>query len=102
MLRRVETDERPLHALPHGALAIEPEQAVPAVADSSFDASTLPRDHPKWRSDSLTLSQRAREVIAQLRPVVVRVLTFWDHRLRECTIGGRRFAVDATGSYRLE
>jgi hypothetical protein len=98
MLRRVETDERPQRAQQH-APAVEPEHAVPVVGDSDLGTSLLPRDHPKWHADALSVSQRARELIARLRPVAVRVFTFWDHRVRSVTIGSARLQVDAAGSY---
>jgi hypothetical protein len=100
MLRRVETDERPHQ--PHELASAAPEHIVPALAESEFDGSLLPRDHPKWAKDAFTISQRARELIARLRPVVIRVLTFWDHRIRTALVGGRRVNVDAAGSYRLD
>ena len=49
----------------------------------------------------ISISARARTVLAQLRPVVLRVLSYWDHRVREIALGGRRLAVDPAGSYRL-
>jgi len=80
---------------------------VPAVAANpagDVDAewvSSLPRDHPAWQRDVLSVSARARAVLAQLRPVVVRVLTFWDHVVRSVVAGGRRVEVDPSGCYRL-
>jgi hypothetical protein len=100
MLRRIESDDR--RHQPHDVALAAPEHVVPAVADSDLDTSLLPRDHPKWARDALTVSLRARELIARLRPVVVHVLTYWDHRLRSISIAGNRIAVDASGSYRRE
>jgi hypothetical protein len=102
MLRRVESDERLQHLDAQGLQPLSPDNAVPAVGEGAFDGSLLPRDHPKWNKDSLTVSGRARELIARLRPVVVKVLTFWDHRIRSAIVGSRRVAVDPSGSYRLE
>ena len=62
---------------------------------------SLPRDHPAWQRDVIAVSARARELLARLRPVTVRVLTFWDHVLRGILVGGRRVEVDPSGSYRL-
>ena len=62
---------------------------------------SLPRDHPAWQPDVLSISARVRAIVAQLRPTVVRVLTFWDHAVRSVTIGGRRLEIDPSGSYRL-
>jgi hypothetical protein len=99
MLRRVEPDDRPQHVPPR--VAVEPECVVPPVGDTDLGASLLPRDHPKWHADALTISQRARELIARLQPVAIRILTFWDHRVRSIRIGSTRLGVDAAGSYRI-
>ncbi len=103
MLRRLEPpDERRDLALPPPGEARAEAIAVPAVADADFDAPSLPHGHPEWIKDALSVSRRARTLIARLRPVVIRVLTFWDHRLRSIAVGSQRVAVDASGSYRLE
>jgi hypothetical protein len=76
--------------------------AAVAEADGADLPATLPRDHPAWQRDVLSVSARARGVLAHLRPVVVRVLTFWDHVVRSAGIGGnRRVEVDPSGCYRL-
>jgi hypothetical protein len=100
MLRPVEPEERSQR--PDAQLLQPPasDNAVPAVGEGSFDGTLLPRDHPKWNKDALTISQRARELIARLRPVAVKVLTFWDHRVRSIVVASRRIAVDPSGSYR--
>ncbi len=79
---------------------------VPVAANPTGDlegewSSSLPRDHPAWQRDVLSVSARARAVLAQLRPVVVRVLTFWDHVVRAAIVGGRRVEVDPSGCYRV-
>lgn len=101
MLRRIE-GERPSETLASGLAQIEGERAVPAIAghDDAFDATFLPRDHPPWNKDTLTISQRARELIGRLRPIAIRVLSFWDHRIRTVSIGHARLSIDASGSYR--
>jgi hypothetical protein len=71
----------------------EPDAAVVA---------TLPRDHPHWFRDTVSISSRARTLLARLRPVVVAIVTFWDHALRTLTIGGSILSVDPSGSYRLD
>jgi hypothetical protein len=83
-------------------LAIAPPSLAPAhAADGGFDVSTsLPRDHPAWQRDVLAVSARVRAILARMRPVAVRVLTFWDHAVRRVTIGGRRLDVDPSGCYR--
>jgi len=47
------------------------------------------------------VSARVRAILDGLRPVVVRVLSFWDHAVRAVRIAGRRLEVDPSGSYRL-
>jgi hypothetical protein len=85
-------------ALAIGPLAVAAAQ-VPDV-DPDLHA-TLPRDHPAWQRDILSVSARARAVVAALRPVVVRALTFWDHVVRSISVGSRRIEVDPSGCYRL-
>jgi hypothetical protein len=80
------------------ALAI----GAPYVPDVDPDLhATLPRDHPAWQRDILSVSARARAVVAALRPVVVRALTFWDHAVRSIAVGSRRVEVDPSGCYRI-
>ena len=90
-------------ALDPMTLAIEPlALAVAQVPDIDPDLhARLPRDHPAWQRDILSVSARARAVVAALRPVVVRALTFWDHVVRSVTIGSRRVEVDPSGCYRV-
>ncbi len=102
MLRRLDGEEGRAPAAQPQAAAIAPEQMVAAVGESEAENSLLPRDHPKWARDAVTLSQRAREILAHLRPVVVKILTFWDHRVRSAWIGGSRVCIDPSGSYRVE
>ncbi len=85
------------------ALAIAP-LAVAQASVADIDAElhgTLPRDHPAWQRDILSVSARARAVVAALRPVIVRALTFWDHVVRSVSVGARRVEVDPSGCYRL-
>lgn len=88
--------------------ALEPQPLAPLavaparVADVDAELhATLPRDHPAWQRDVLSVSARARAIIAALRPVVVRVLTFWDHVVRSVNVGARRVEVDPSGCYRV-
>ncbi len=67
-----------------------PSRWLRRSARARRSTSLLPRDHPKWARDAVTLSQRAREIVARLRPVIVKILTFWDHRVRSAWIGGSR------------
>jgi hypothetical protein len=74
---------------------------VRADIDAPDLAPALPNDHPSWQRDVLSVSTRARALIAALRPLAVRVLSFWDHRFGDIAIGSRSFGIDASGSYRL-
>jgi hypothetical protein len=104
MRARVHPHLPPPIAAPTGmeaALAVPP--GLPVALDPDVEVGNyLPADHPAWTKDALSLSQRARALLAQVKPVVLRVLTFWDHRLRSIVVGGRTLSVDASGSYRLE
>lgn len=103
MLRRVEPDpRRDVRAAIHERETAETQAIVPAVPDVELDTALLPRDHPQWVKDTLSVSNRARELLARLRPVVVKILTFWDHRVRSVLVGNSRVSVDPSGSYRIE
>ena len=79
-----------------------PALSAGPVGDAGFDVpASLPRDHPAWQRDVLAVSARVRAIVARMRPVAVRVLTFWDHVVRSVAIGGRRVDVDPSGCYRL-
>ena len=95
-------------AAPGPALDLVPLQlcaaqiAVAALPPADVDApATLPRDHPAWQRDVLAVSARVRAIVARLRPVAIRVLTFWDHAVRSITVGRRRLDIDPSGCYRL-
>lgn len=77
----------------------------PSIAldpDDRWGGHALPHDHPAWMKDTLSISQRTRALLGRLRPVVVKVIAFWEHRVRSIAIGDRRLCVDPSGSYRLE
>jgi hypothetical protein len=80
--------------------------AAPLVAaldpEDRWGGHALPSDHPAWMRDTLSISQRARAMLARIRPIVVKVATCWEHRVRSIVIGDRRLSVDASGSYRLD
>ena len=40
-------------------------------------------------------------MIANVVPVVVRTLAYWDHRIREIAFGSRTLSVDPAGCYRF-
>ena len=94
----------PGRALETPALPAVPSVAVAAGQLPSVDAeptASLPRDHPAWQRDVLAVSSRVRAMLGGLRPVAVRVLTFWDHLVRGISIGERYVEVDPSGCYRL-
>jgi len=101
VLRRVEPEES-ASVLALQVEAGRSEAVVPPVADAELETALLPRDHPRWVKDAIAVSQRAREIIAKLRPVVVRVLSFWDHRIRSIVVGDRSVSVDPSGCYRVD
>ena len=76
--------------------------AYAALPDAELETPLLPRDHPPWMRDAVAISARARQLLAKLKPMTVRVLTFWDHAVRSIAIGGRTVCVDASGSYRID
>lgn len=103
MLRRVDADgARGISAALGGQEASETQAIIAAVSDVDMDTSLLPRDHPQWVKDTLSVSNRARELLARLKPVVITILTFWDHRVRNALIGNSRVSIDPSGSYRIE
>jgi hypothetical protein len=75
--------------------------AAPLAVYADLEPAALPRDHPAWQRDVLAVSARVRALVAQLRPVAVRVLTFWDHAVRSIPLGGRRLEIDPSGCYRI-
>jgi len=99
MLHRIESDDG---AFGYSAGVPASEPVVPAVAESDAHAGVLSHDRPRWPPDAIAISKAARELVSRLRPVVIAVKSFWDHRLRCIAIGGRRVSVDVSGSYRLE
>ncbi len=101
MLRRVENDE-PTRSLLGILGSAQSEPVIPNIPEAERETPVLPHDHPKWVKDALSVSQRARDAISRLRPAIITVLTFWDHRVRTIVIGASRISVDASGSYKQE
>ncbi len=97
-MARIDPDTSPVVYLP----VVESRAILPLLPDDELETPPLPREHPKWVKDAMAVSQRARHLISRLKPVIVRVLTFWDHHVRGIAIAGRELSVDASGSYRLE
>lgn len=90
-----------------GAPVVPPEATLDARAiafdpDDRYGGPALPSDHPPWMRDTLSISQRARALLARVKPLVATVVAFWEHRVRRVVIGGRTLCVDQSGSYRLE
>lgn len=100
MLRRIELDE-PQSVVAAGAQTNRSQAVVPVVAEAELETALLPNDHPRWVRDAVAVSQRARELIAKLRPVVIRVFAFWDHRIRSIMVAGQSVVVDPAGCYRI-
>ncbi len=100
MLRSVELDD-PVAPQLLALRGEEPGAVVPVVTGIDPDGPPLPRDHPPWPRDAIALSNRARALFARAKPIVLRVLTFWDHRVRSILIAGRRVSVDPSGCYRI-
>lgn len=101
MLRRIELEESAA-ALPAHLSLGGSEAIVPAVPEAELETALLPHDHPRWVKDAIAVSQRARELLAKLRPAAIHVFCFWDHRVRSIVVGGRRVAIDASGCYRAD
>ena len=93
-----------MNAAPGGtAAALASPLPLPIALDPDVEiGNQLPSDHPPWSKDTLSLSMRARALLTRLRPVVIKVMTFWDHRMRSIFVGGQKLSVDASGSYRLD
>jgi hypothetical protein len=88
----------PLAARPGCAEPLTPARFVQQSEDAEH---ALPEGHPAWVRDRLAISAAARALLATLQPVVLRVRTFWDHRLHAIVVAGQRLSVDQSGSYRL-
>lgn len=102
-MRRIEGESRREQALdPAGVALAYSEPVVAALAESDFDTARLPLDHPQWVKDAVTISTKARELLARLRPALVTILSFWDHRVRALAIGNTRVSIDPSGSYRID
>lgn len=103
MIRRIESEDSTLERPAAAAVSTTGTSAVAPAQFTDDDAGEiLPQGHPKWVRDGFAVSQRARDALARLQPIVVQVLRFWDHRLRSIRVTGRRLSVDASGSYRVD
>jgi hypothetical protein len=99
----VELDAGGVLQDPAFAAALAAQQVPPLAFDLDLEAGyRLPPDHPPWPRDVVSVSQRARALLARIKPVVITVIAGWQHKLRSLVVGGRRVAVDATGCYRVD
>lgn len=96
-------DQLTSSSAPNGdaALPVESNLAIAASEVREYGALPASSDRPAWQRDLCSISARSRAVIAAVRPIVVRAMTFWDHAVRGVAIGARRIEIDPSGSYRL-
>jgi hypothetical protein len=80
-------------------VSLEPRAEIDFESDERLAVSSS--GAPAWQRDALAVSARVRALLQTLQPVVVRVLTFWDHAVRAIAVGGRRLEVDPSGCYRI-
>jgi hypothetical protein len=76
------------------------EPSGPSDIDGDEIGARLPASTPAWQRDTVAVSARVRALLDTLRPIVIGVLTFWDHALRSVRIGARRLEIDPSGCYR--
>lgn len=103
MSARVDVDAQ----APLGAGIAQPGATLaplPIAFDNEdrFGGPALPSDHPKWLTDAISLSSRARALVVKLKPVVLHAIAAWEHRVRTIVVGGRNVRVDTSGSYRMD
>jgi hypothetical protein len=100
---RVDVDAQAANASSPALAYVNPLPIVPVPADPDdrWGGHALPNDHPAWMKDTLSISQRARALLATIKPIAIRVVAFWEHRVRSVALAGGRLSVDASGSYRL-
>jgi len=99
---RVDADAQSQAATALALPASLPPAPPLADSDDRWGGHALPSDHPAWMKDVVSISQRARSLFATLRPVVMRVVSFWEHRVRSIVVGERRVTVDTSGCYRID
>ena len=102
MSARVDADPQAQGGVAPQAPCGAPPLSMALDSDDRWGGHTLPNDHPAWMKDTLSMSQRARALLAQIRPAAVKVIAYWEHRVRSVIIGERRVSVDASGCYRME
>ncbi|MGH7708637.1 MAG: hypothetical protein ACREM8_15030 [Vulcanimicrobiaceae bacterium] len=82
-----------------GQVRVEETTRPSLLNDKRGNRVALPSSIPEWRRDKVTLSKRALALLAKLKPFVIRVLTFWDHRVTSTDLDELRLEIDASGSY---
>ncbi len=98
---RIDRDSRNVVASSLSALG--PSSGIhPILPDVEIETPALPRDLPHWMRDSAAVSARCRSLFTRIKPIVVRVLTFWDHHVRSIMVAGRNVCIDPSGSYKIE
>jgi hypothetical protein len=68
----------------------------------SSGAIVLPRDHPKWVRDRFTITAATKAWLGRIKPIVIRVFSFWDHRVHRLTTEDGTIEIDVSGSYRSD
>ncbi len=81
-------------------LARTPEASQARAVENAQDASEL-GDQPIRQRDLISLSARARRLLERIKPIVVSVLTFWDHGVTRLVLDDCTLIVDESGSYRV-
>ena len=85
---------------PPSPQASEP-QGIPDAHDlEAMSEIALPRDHPKWLRDRFVVSASTNNLLAKLKPFVIRLLGFWDHRIHRLSLEDGTILVDDSGAYR--
>jgi hypothetical protein len=64
-------------------------------------AVVLGAEHTAWRRDRLSPSNRAKRLLEKIKPFIIKVLSFWDHRISRLAIEGRELFIDSSGSYQV-
>ncbi|MDQ2681717.1 MAG: hypothetical protein M3Y21_11980 [Candidatus Eremiobacteraeota bacterium] len=98
---RIERDSRSATMSSLSALG-QSSALYPLLPDIEIETPPLPRDLPHWMRDSAAISARCRNLFTRIKPIIVRVLTFWDHQVRSIMVAGRNVCVDPSGSYKVE
>jgi hypothetical protein len=101
----VNPNNTPNNVAPRPAVGIRaqpPDGVAPsAIIAEEVVSVILGADHTAWRRDIVTPSSRARRLLAMIKPFLIRVLSFWDHRITRLSIEGRELFIDQSGSYQV-